>query len=149
MHRPGREHSVDDLEQHVRLLLLERGGGSSDTLSFVAQFARWRIADLYRHGRRETPLSVSADGRDVMIADIAGGTIDDAIEDYDVPPTWSGELWQWVWELTEPQRDVLLLHYVAETPMPDVACTLGITLNAAKSLRNRAIAQLRRKTGSA
>lgn len=139
LHRRGREHSVEDLVQHVYACALAEGVKDEHGVAYVAQLARWRISSLYRRGY-ETPID------EELLVDLAGVSEDPELESL---PMWSGELWEWMWGLTEAQRDVLLAHYVADRSMPEVAATFGLTLNAAKGLRNRGIAQLRKRAQAA
>ncbi len=54
-------------------------------------------------------------------------------------------LYQALQQLTEEQRNVILLRFLAQMKLPEVARTLGKSVGAVKSLQHRALATLRKE----
>ncbi len=57
----------------------------------------------------------------------------------------SAYLYQALQKLTDDQRDVILLRFIAQMRTPEVARTMGKTVGAVKALQHRALAALRRE----
>ena len=102
--------------------------------AWLYRVARNKRVDAFRRGARHaTTLSMTADG--------VGGDVEDeaiaAMEDADLRALLVG--------LTPEQRDVLVLRFVADLSIAQVAVALDKTPLAIKALQHRAIAQLHKR----
>lgn len=146
LHRPGGAYERQDLEQEARLVAWEavaRAQHRRNLRSYVSQRVRWRLASLYQVGdARYARPSSDTPHYELLIAHLTGddNPFDEAISRLDA----DGMLDR-VAELTPLQRRVLLMYDVADLPIDEVAARLGLTIGAAKAIRHRAVAQLRRR----
>jgi RNA polymerase sigma factor (sigma-70 family) len=142
--RPGGPYTRDDLIQIAReaaLLALKRHDGRERGLKgFIANVCRWRIADAYRKAMHE-PRPAVVDGSVEREAAEA-----EAEEPHDALERLEGlrQARMMLDAVPSSQRRVLVLAFLYERSYAEIAEDLGITPGAAKQLRNRGLANLRR-----
>ncbi|MGH9275790.1 MAG: RNA polymerase sigma factor [Acidimicrobiales bacterium] len=124
---------ADDLLSEVFLQVarsLPRFRGDEDHLrAWVFTIARNRVVDGHR--RRSTRPMLA----DVPVPERAAPAHEDPVD-----PELLGALAQ----LTPDQREVVVLRFVADLPLEEVASITGRTEGAVKSMQHRALAQLAR-----
>ncbi|WP_421120749.1 RNA polymerase sigma factor [Aquihabitans daechungensis] len=103
-------------------------GTSTDLRRWVFTIARNRVVDARRR-RSRRPRTVAL------------GTHDGAIAG---PPDPDDELLEAIGALTEDQREVIGLRFIADLSLEDVAQLTGRTVGATKSMQHRALQQLAR-----
>ena len=114
---------------------LERFSGTEPMFrAWIYRVARNKRVDALRRSVRR-PAATS------MTVDAMGGDVEDeavaALEDADLRALLSG--------LTPAQRDVIVLRFVADLSIEQVASVLETAPGAIKALQHRAVAQLRKK----
>lgn len=124
---------ADDVLSEVFLQVarsLPRFSGDDDHLrAWVFTIARNRVIDAHRR-RSVRPQLV-----DSPVPDLAAPKADDPVD-----PSLVAALAQ----LTQEQREVVVLRFVADLPLEEVATLTGRTEGAVKSMQHRALAQLAR-----
>jgi RNA polymerase sigma-70 factor (ECF subfamily) len=124
---------ADDLLSEVFLQVarsLPRFRGSDDEVRpWVYAIARNRVIDAHRR-RSARPRATSG-----SLPDQAAPEVDDAIDP---------DLVRALRMLTDEQREVVVLRFVADLSLDDVAELTGRTPGAVKSMQHRALAQLAR-----
>lgn len=130
----------DDVASEVFLCVfrdLERfEGGEADFRAWVFTIAHRRVLDDWRK-RSRRPAQTRLDVRSAQIA--GGDAQEEAMAEltlHDVDALLSG--------LTSEQRDVVLLHVVADLPIEQVAQVMGRSTSAVRSLQHRAVSALRK-----
>jgi RNA polymerase sigma-70 factor (ECF subfamily) len=102
-------------------------GDEHDLRRWVFSIARRRLVD---HFRRRRVRSIVTSG------DLPEQGVQVDMGDLDV------DLVAALRELTEPQREVIVLRFIADLPLEDVARLVGRTVGSVKALQARALAQL-------
>jgi RNA polymerase sigma-70 factor (ECF subfamily) len=136
-YRVGDIHVAEDLTSEVFLRMIRAIGGYRPRgIAFDAwlfQIARNQAIDYYRKQQREQnvlledELLISSEGVEKMI----DGNFN------------SERLVQALRHLSEPQRDVIVLRFVNEMPITQVAQTLHKSENSVKALQRRGLIALR------
>jgi RNA polymerase sigma-70 factor (ECF subfamily) len=114
--------------------------GESSLFTWLAAIARRKTTDHYRRERRR-PLSledVTARG----LALIDDGPLPDEVAQSDET---AAAVHQALWRLPVRQREVLLLKYVDELPVAEIAADLGRSEKSVESLLSRGRAALRQQ----
>lgn len=104
-------------------------GGDDDVRRWVFTIARHRVVDDHRR-RARRPRTVGSDGIDLP-----------------APPheePLDPELLEALAHLTADQREVVVLRFVADLSLEDVAALTGRRTGAVKAMQHRALAQLAR-----
>lgn len=124
---------ADDLLSEVFLQVtrsLPRFEGIDEELRpWIFAIARNRVIDAHRR-RAARPASTGAG-----VPDRAAPAADDPVDPHLVAA---------LQQLTEEQREVVVLRFVADLPLEEVAELTGRTSGAVKSMQHRALAQLAR-----
>lgn len=123
----GAEDLVGDVFVSVSQNLRGFRGGADDLRRWVFTIARRRRADNIRR------LVVR---RRVLLGDPPDQAATDRREDFDI------DLVAALQQLTRVQRDVVVLRFVADLSIDDVACIVRRSAGAVKSLQGRALTRL-------
>lgn len=110
-------------------------GDEDDFRAWVFTIAHRRVVDTWRRRSRRPTTEPLPDGWEP-----SGG---DAEEDA-LAALGAREVEALLSRLTPEQRDVVLLHVVADLPLAEVAEVMGRSVGAVKSLQHRALRALRR-----
>lgn len=102
--------------------------GEDVTVGWLVTVARRRLVDHWRRQRRSTELAARLRPRS---------------SDAEVPRDVDPGIWRALASLSPRQRAVLVLRYVDDLPVPEVATRLGLSERAAESMLVRARASLR------
>ncbi|MFI1700721.1 RNA polymerase sigma factor [Streptomyces bobili] len=102
------------------------------------QLANWRLTDLLRRGGRTLTFE-AADLEDVLGREETGGDFADVELRIDLARALG--------ELSERDRQALLLRYVADLPVPTCAEVLGVGVNNMKKILGKARQRLRLSPG--
>lgn len=129
----------DDVTSEVFLCVfrdLDRfSGDETDFRAWVFTIAHRRVLDAWRKSSRrpaQTPLDPEVD--------VAGGHVeDDAMANLGI-----ADVEAVLEPLTPEQRDVVLLHVLADLPLEQVAAVMGRSVGAVRALQHRALNALRR-----
>lgn len=134
----------DDVTSEVFAAAFRSLGGFSGTednfVAWLFQIARNKVIDRARHAGRRPQLSPADGGPEE-----AAGVDVEAAALGDVDNAW---LWEVLDELTDEQREVLILRFVADLSIERAAEVLGKQPNAVKALQHRAIRAAHRKISS-
>lgn len=129
----------DDVTSEVFLCVfrdLDRFEGDEDDFrAWVFTIAHRRVLDAWRRRARRPRRARLGPGVDVE----GGDTQDEALAGLGL-----GEMEQLLEQLTPEQRDVVLLHVLADLPLEQVAEVMGRSVGAVKALQHRALGALRR-----
>ncbi len=106
-------------------------GGGSDFRAWVFRIARNKLIDDHRR-RNRRPISVSLDVAEPTLPDGTGALLDREL--------LTGPMS----ELTDRQREVLVLRFVLDLPIAEVASITNRPVTAVKATQRRALAALRR-----
>ena len=106
-------------------------GGGSDFRAWVFRIARNKLIDDHRR-RNRRPISVSLDVAEPTLPDGTGALLDRELL---IGP---------LSELTDRQREVLVLRFVLDLPIAEVASITNRPVTAVKATQRRALAALRR-----
>ncbi len=112
-------------------------GTEDNFVAWLFQIARNKVIDGARYASRRPQLSPGEGGPD----EVAGVDVEAAALG-DVENAW---LWEVLDELTDEQREVLILRFVADLSIERTAEVLGKEANAVKALQHRAIRAAHRK----
>jgi len=130
----------DDLTSDVFVAVFEKlrsfRGDEGDLRAFVFTVAHHRLVDdLRRRSRRGPTISydAAADGR------LTGSAEDEALD-----ALHTQRVHALLSQLSEDQREVLLLRVVGDLSLEQTATALGKRVGAVKALQHRALATLRR-----
>ena len=136
-------HEVDDLVNEVFLGAFRRigdfSGSGSDFRAYVYRIARNKIFDL-RAKARSSLEQLEDTAPDGAAADDGDGADARALERID-----RRTVLHLVSELTEEQQEVILLRFLGDLTVPEVASVTGRAESAVKALQRRGLATLRRK----
>jgi RNA polymerase sigma factor (sigma-70 family) len=113
-------------------------GGESALRGFMFHVARKRLIDDYRKQSRRLDQSLGLDGHDLAVP--ANG-IDEMLGLERAKALLS--------QLTDDQRDVLMLRVLCDLSIAEVSTALGKPVTAIKALQRRGIASLRKKISAA
>jgi RNA polymerase sigma-70 factor (ECF subfamily) len=127
------EDLTGDVFVRVTKALPEFKGDAAALRRWVFTIAHHRLVDEYRRSGRSRELSMSE------TPEMA--TLD--------PATGDPALTAALATLTPEQREVLVLRFVADLPLHDVAKIVGKRLGAVKMLQMRGLAELRQTLGEA
>jgi RNA polymerase sigma-70 factor, ECF subfamily len=134
--RGQRVPDVDDVLSEVFLQVarsLPRFRGSDDEVRpWIFTIARNRVVDEHRRRRRRPQLAAAP------VPDRPAAPADDAVDP---------ELVAALAQLTPEQREVVLLRFVADLPLEEVAAVTERSVGAVKSMQHRALAELARILG--
>jgi RNA polymerase sigma-70 factor (ECF subfamily) len=135
----------DDLTSDVFLAVFERmrsfRGDEADLRAFVFTVAHHRLVDDLRRRSRRRPTVEYDAGSDGRVSGSAEDEALDALQTQGVHALLD--------QLSEDQRDVLLLRVVGDLSLEQAATALGKRVGAVKALQHRALATLRRKLDQA
>ncbi len=106
-------------------------GDDDDLRRWVFTIARNRLIDARRR-RSRRPRTVSLGRHDQVV---------------DAPPEPDEELFAALERLTDEQREVVALRFIADLSIEDVARLTGRTVGATKSMQHRALDQMARSLG--
>lgn len=125
----------DDLTSEVFAAAFRSIGGfagaEDNFVAWLFQIARNKVIDRARYAGRRPQLSSAEDGPEqVARVDVESAALGD------VENAW---LWEVLEELTDEQREVLILRFVADLSIERTAEVLGKQPNAVKALQHRAI----------
>lgn len=142
--RGHRVRDVDDLTSEVfldcfRNLRSFRGDGEAFR-RFLFFVARRRYIDSVRRSVSAGPALCYDPGRDPRVTSSAEDDALDHLAEQDVTELLA--------TLTSDQRDVLLLRFVADLTVEEVALAVGKPVGAVKQLQRRGLDALRRKVAS-
>lgn len=129
----GNRAAAEDLVQDAYLALVraaQRRAVSDVSVAWLTTTIRNRHIDRLRHGGRE----------EVRLRLVAGTDVGSA------PPEPPGSV---IDVLPTRERAALVLRYVDDLPVPDVARLLGVSVHAAESLLARARARARKEANDA
>ncbi|MDQ1699912.1 MAG: hypothetical protein QOG34_1775 [Frankiaceae bacterium] len=130
----------EDLTSDVFLAVFERirsfRGDEVDLRAFVFTVAHHRLVDDLRRRTRRGPTIEYDAGADVRVTGSAEDEALDALRTRQVHALLD--------QLSEDQREVLLLRVVADLSLEQTASALGKRVGAVKALQHRALASLRR-----
>ncbi|MDQ1686339.1 MAG: hypothetical protein QOC82_3076 [Frankiaceae bacterium] len=130
----------EDLTSDVFLAVFERirsfRGDEADLRAFVFTVAHHRLVDDLRRRTRRGPTIEYDAGADVRVTGSAEDEALDALRTRQVHALLD--------QLSEDQREVLLLRVVADLSLEQTASALGKRVGAVKALQHRALASLRR-----
>jgi RNA polymerase sigma-70 factor (ECF subfamily) len=137
-YRVGDRHTAEDLTSEVFERMLRFIGGfqppSATFTAWLFQIARNLATDHYRRNGGK---------QQVELEEQMGDSKNDP--DRAIERSLTGEtLQQALSRLTEDQRDVIILRFVAEIPIAEAAQALSKTEDAIKGLQRRALIALRR-----
>lgn len=136
-YRVGDAQTAEDLTSEVFLRMLRYLGNFKKTSTpfqaWLFQIARNLSIDHYRKSRAH---QVEA------LVENLNGSVDDTARSLDQILT-SEHLRRALDQLTEDQRDVIVLRFVAEMPIAEVAQVLNKSENAVKGLQRRGLIALR------
>lgn len=110
-------------------------------LPWALRIARNMSIDSIR-SRKRMPVVVDTDGRDVF--DAMGISVNSQ-EDQRVAKDEIEILKQWIWELPEDQREVLILRQYADLSFKEIAALTGTNINTCIGRMHYAILNLRKK----
>jgi RNA polymerase sigma-70 factor (ECF subfamily) len=110
-------------------------------LPWALRIARNMSIDSIR-SRKRMPVVVDTDGRDVF--DAMGISVNSQ-EDQRVAKDEIEILKQWIWELPEDQREVLILRQYADLSFKEIAALTETTINTCIGRMHYAILNLRKK----
>lgn len=110
-------------------------------LPWVLRIARNMSIDSIR-SRKRMPVVVDTDGRDVF--DAMGITVD-CQENHRIAKDDVDILKQWIWELPEDQREVLILRQYADLSFKEIAALTETNINTCIGRMHYAILNLRKK----
>ena len=138
---------VDDLVNEVFLGAF-RGmdtftGSGSDFRAYVYRIARNKVFDV-RAKARSSLEQLEEAPHDGVAADAGAGADTEALERLD-----RDAVLRLLNELTEDQQEVILLRFLADLTVPEVARVTGRAESAVKALQRRSLATLRRKISDA
>lgn len=129
----------DDVTSEVFLNVfrdLHRFSGDEDDFrAWVFTIAHRRVLDTWRKRYRRPVTEPLPTGWDLPGGDAEEDALA-ALGDREVEAVLA--------RLTPEQRDVVLLHVVADLPLAEVAAVMGRSVGAVKSLQHRALSALRR-----
>jgi RNA polymerase sigma-70 factor (ECF subfamily) len=129
---------AEDLTASVFLKALESlptyEPGASPFVAWLYRIASARVVDHWRQQKRhaEVLLDESLVGREPQPGELLEAEAD-----------WSTAI-DLLARLTDDQQDVLILRFIGEMSLTQVAETLGKTVGAAKAIQHRALASLAR-----
>ncbi|GIU96916.1 MAG: DNA-directed RNA polymerase sigma-70 factor [Actinomycetota bacterium] len=115
-------------------------GGPGAFVGWVFAIARHDVADLRRGHRRRAVEPVP----DPPEPELAPDHADDVAHRVDLEHREAPRLHAALARLNEEQREVVLMRFVAERSLEEVAAALGTTVGAVKARQHRALARLRR-----
>ena len=110
-------------------------------LPWALRIARNMSIDSIR-SRKRMPVVVDTEGRDVF--DALGISVDSQ-EDQRVASDEIAILKQWIWELPEDQREVLILRQYADLSFKEIAALTDTNINTCIGRMHYAILNLRKK----
>ena len=110
-------------------------------LPWVLRIARNMSIDTIR-ARKRMPVVVDTEGRDIF--DSLGITVESQ-EEYRVAKDDVDILRQWIWELPEDQREVLILRQYADLSFKEIAALTETNINTCIGRMHYAILNLRKK----
>jgi RNA polymerase sigma-70 factor (ECF subfamily) len=129
---------AEELTAQVFLKAVEGLAGYEDRgrpfVAWLYRIAHARVVDYYRDQERRVEVE--------LVEDIESTALD--------PEQVVTTAWEWntavalMSELTDDQQDVIILRFIGEMPLVDVAEILGKTVGAIKALQHRALATLAR-----
>jgi len=128
--------AVEDAVQEVFLAALRGIGryqGESSFRTWISAIVRHKVADYYRQeGRRPETVPLSSETANPTTSD-----------------TWKEQalVRMALARLPERYQEVLLLRFAEGMPFNEIACTLGISLEATKSRYRRAVTAMARELG--
>lgn len=132
------EHVAEDLTAQVFLQAIEGLPGYEVTgapfMAWLYRIAHARVVDHYRRQGRRQEVSLP----ETLVAD--GPRPEDYVQ---AEADWAMAI-DLLAQLTDDQQDVMILRFIGEMSLEQVARTLGKTLGAAKALQYRALASLAR-----
>src|SRR3989344_8402608 len=134
----GRREEAEDITHQVFLSAWtsiasyeERGYPFS---SWLYQIGRNKVIDHYRAQRTDLPLQ---DAEETLVSDE-----DSPLEDFETKATME-EVHLAIMKLKPEYQEVIILRFVEDLPLKDVALTLGKSEGAIKLLQHRAIKNLK------
>jgi RNA polymerase sigma factor (sigma-70 family) len=134
--RGQRVPDVDDVLSEVFLQVarsLPRFRGADDEVRpWIFTIARNRVVDDHRRRMRRPRVAAAP------VPDRPAAPTDDAVDP---------ELLEALAQITSEQREVVLLRFVADLPLEDVAAITDRSIGAVKSMQHRALAELARILG--
>ena len=110
-------------------------------LPWVLRIARNMSIDTIR-ARKRMPVVVDTEGRDIF--DSLGITVESQ-EEYRVAKDEVDIVRQWIWELPEDQREVLILRQYADLSFKEIAALTETNINTCIGRMHYAILNLRKK----
>ncbi len=115
-------------------------GPEDDFVAWLFRIARNKVIDRARYASRRPQIESAR-----AVPEQAGSADVEAAALGDVDNAW---LWEILDELTDDQREVLILRFVADLSIERTAEVLGKQPNAVKALQHRAIRAAHRKISS-
>jgi RNA polymerase sigma-70 factor (ECF subfamily) len=122
------ENLLGEVFLHVTRSLPQFEGDDEELRRWVFAIARNRVIDHRRRVARR-PIEVAE------VPDGSGGQVDEHLLS-------DSELMAAVGELTEDQREVIALRFIADLPLEIVADMTGRTVGAVKAMQHRALGRL-------
>ena len=129
---PDPEDLLSEVFLQVARSLPRYRGEEEDLRRWIFTIARNRLIDARRRQRRRLPVSPAAS------PDLPAPAAADPMDE---------ELLQALAELTPEQREVVVLRFVADLPLQEVASLTGRSEGAVKSMQHRGLDQLARILG--
>ena len=137
-HRTGHQDTAQEIVAetfHRFLVALKQGGGPTENLSaWLYRVAHNLIVDFYRRQPAQEPATLD----DVVVADVDHGEI------HLERQTQVAQAHNALKQLTPLQQQVIVLRFLEEMSLEEVADIVNRTVGAVKALQHRAINSLRR-----
>jgi RNA polymerase sigma-70 factor (ECF subfamily) len=136
---PEVDEVVNDVFLAAFTRLADFEGGEADLRAWLHAIARNRRVDAIRgHDRR----------RRLVLAATAGRLVARDPDHAAITSLVDTELRELLEPLTPEQRDVVVLRFVCDLPLEEVAVVVDRPVGAVKALQHRALARLRKEVGA-
>ncbi len=138
-----RARGVDDVEDVTSDVFLAAFQGMRGFEGDGAQFRSWLFTIAHHRGVDGIRGQIKAGGQEPYLENLDRRTVPSA-EDSTLDILQNDELYRVLANLTPDQRDVVLLRFVADLSLEEVATITGRNIGAVKQLQRRGVERLRR-----
>ena len=143
-----RARGVDDVEDVTSDVFLAAFQGMRGFEGDGAQFRSWLFTIAHHRGVDGIRGQIKAGGQEPYLENLDHRTVPSA-EDSTLDILQNDELYRVLANLTPDQRDVVLLRFVADLSLEEVATITGRNIGAVKQLQRRGVERLRRHLNGA
>ncbi len=143
-----RARGVNDVEDVTSDVFLAAFQGMRGFEGDGAQFRSWLFTIAHHRGVDGIRGQIKAGGQEPYLENLDHRTVPSA-EDSTLDILQNDELYRVLANLTPDQRDVVLLRFVADLSLEEVATITGRNIGAVKQLQRRGVERLRRHLNGA